>query len=362
MRIGFDAKRLFNNATGLGNYSRRLIQTIQKFYPEIELHLFTPKVQSAYSSYSELGTVHEATGVKWFWRQWGIQKSLDKSGIQIYHGLSAELPFKVPEGVKTVVTVHDVLYKRFPSFYKWHDRLIYHIKMKQALRNADRIIAISNATRRDLELYYGIEPEAIDVIPVLCQFGTHKPKAIIETGSMEPFILCVSRFEKRKNHINLLKAYSQLEPYERPRLLLLGAMGDAFPAIQNYIRMNGLSDDVIIRPYASESELITLYDTCEFFIFPSLYEGFGMPVVEAMQRSCIVCTSSGTSMEEVSGEYAFLFNPENPEEMAEAMKQALDPELRDSKREVLPAQLARLESGSIVRQYMEVYTGLIGQN
>lgn len=360
MQIGFDAKRLFTNKTGLGNYSRRLVQALVDHHPGVEIHLFTPGIDPAYRTFAGLGTVHKPLRKIPFWRQFGIARAIRASNVQVYHGLSAELPMRIPRGVKTVLTVHDVLFRRFPSFYKLPDRLIYHLKLKRAIRRADHIIAISEATRRDLENYYGVEPGRVEVIPVICRFEVHRPKSIYESGKFPRFILCISRFEKRKNHLNLLRAYALLPSYTRPKLVLIGAAGDTLDAVQTFILMNRLSNDVIIRPYASDEDLIHFYDTCELFVFPSLFEGFGMPVAEAMQRECVVCTSKDTSMAEITGPYGFLFDPNDPEDMARTMHAALQPEAKEEKLDLLPAQLDKLDAKQVSRRYVEAYKRLIG--
>ena len=135
MKLAFDAKRLFNNHTGLGNYSRSLVRNLQDLFPTIDYHLFTPeKKQSSSTAYffeAQKFHVHESKArIKAYWRSFSIVKDLQKAGINIYHGLSNELPHNINNsGIKSVVTIHDLIFKIYPETYSIGERLIYDLSL-----------------------------------------------------------------------------------------------------------------------------------------------------------------------------------------------------------------------------------------
>ncbi|HHH52955.1 MAG TPA: glycosyltransferase family 1 protein, partial [Bacteroidetes bacterium] len=163
MRIGFDAKRLFLNYTGLGNYSRTLVSNLQRFYPQHEYHLYTTKTTRNKDTEEFFDTskytIHECHySLKSYWRSYSIVENLKNDGIDIYHGLSAEIPFGIDKsGIKTVVTIHDLIFKFFKKDYTLIDRMLYNMKTKYACNHADKIIAISKRTKDDILSIYGID-------------------------------------------------------------------------------------------------------------------------------------------------------------------------------------------------------------
>ena len=155
MQIGFDAKRLFYNKTGLGNYSRNLVQNLHRYYPANTFHLFAPRPIPAHPFFSETNfKLHQNTrSPSGFWRSWSQARDWTKQGIQVYHGLSNELPFTVPKGVKSIVTIHDLIFKTLPTTYPTIDRWIYDKKVKVSCTIADAIITISQQTKDDSVSY-----------------------------------------------------------------------------------------------------------------------------------------------------------------------------------------------------------------
>ena len=179
MRIGFDAKRAVSNFTGLGNYSRFVISNLMKFYPKNTYKLFIPKFPSddkinTLSSDETHYTIKHTK--KPFWRTMGIVKDIRREDLDIYHGLSNELPFKINKTkVKSIVTIHDLIFLKFPQFYSLIDRIIYNVKAKYACRVADRIVAVSECTKRDIIKHYKISPDKSEVVYQGC-FPVFKTK------------------------------------------------------------------------------------------------------------------------------------------------------------------------------------------
>ena len=174
MNIGFDAKRAFHNSTGLGNYSRTLIQGLATYYPHNEYFLFNPKPSKNYQLF--FSNVHEilpggfvGKNFSSLWRSNLVKNDLKEFGIQLYHGLSNEIPVGIRKtAVPAVVTIHDLIFERYPDQFKKIDVIIYRKKFKYACINANRIIAASNQTKQDIVDRYKIDESKIDVCYQSC--------------------------------------------------------------------------------------------------------------------------------------------------------------------------------------------------
>ena len=169
MNIGFDAKRAFHNGTGLGHYSRSLIKSLSTYHPNHKYYLFNPKAGGAFSL--KAGNIHEIQPSGFLnrtfsagWRSSWVKNDLKKYKINLYHGLSHEIPFGIRQaGIPSVVTIHDLIHERFPAQYNRIDVKIYDHKFRYACTNADRVIAISEQTKRDIIEFYKVAPEKISV-------------------------------------------------------------------------------------------------------------------------------------------------------------------------------------------------------
>ena len=164
LKIGFDGKRAANNLTGLGNYSRSLIESLALQFPENEYYVYSPKIKQA----KQIQSFFENKNIKlklpqngkFLWRSFNILKDLKKDKIQIFHGLSHEIPLRISKTeIKSIVTIHDLIFLRFPEYYKFIDRKLYEWKSKSACNHADKIIAISEKTKSDIVEFYKINPD-----------------------------------------------------------------------------------------------------------------------------------------------------------------------------------------------------------
>ncbi|NJB86326.1 glycosyltransferase involved in cell wall biosynthesis [Lewinella marina] len=344
MRLGFDAKRLFHNATGLGNYSRTLLANLRAAHPELECFLYSPKSSEnafALPFREDSGyVVRTATG--WaapLWRSFGVTRQLRRDGVKLYHGLSHELPYGLHRGgISSVVTIHDLIYRRHPEWYPTVDRWIYDRKVHHACREADRIIAISEHTQRDLVEFYGAPSERIDVVYQSCDplFYTEADPAfpadaLTRYALPADFFLFVGSLTPRKNLPLILDAYLQLPPADRLPLLIVGRgtrYRDRLMAEARYRPLHPLLrwiDDL-----DDNRHLRQLYRRARAVLYPSHYEGFGLPVAEALLSRTAVVTSTVSSLPEAGGPGALLVDPNRPEEMAAALHRLLhDNALRD---------------------------------
>lgn len=296
MKIGFDAKRYYHNNTGLGNYSRTLVGNLQTFFPENEYILYDTKSLK---------------------RTFFLGNECWKDGCQLYHGLSNELPMDI--NIPSVVTIHDVCWRTFPEMYHFFDRHIYDLKYGRSCKRADRVVAISESTRRDIIDIYGVPEERISVIyqPVGREYYTpitrDAARSIINgkiNGLPDDFILYVGSINSRKNLLSVVKALELIPDQERPLLLVVGNGHEYRRETETYIAAHGLGGYVrIVNSINDNKTLQALYTCAQVFVYPSFYEGFGLPIVEAALQHTPVITSSVSSLPEAAGPDACLLNP-----------------------------------------------------
>jgi glycosyltransferase involved in cell wall biosynthesis len=373
-RIGFDAKRLFHNFTGLGNYSRTLVSNLATYYPEHAYFLFTPKVspreETHFFENDPLFSVQTPRGkFAPLWRMRGMVKDLKRQRIQLYHGLSNEIPLKIQQtGVKTVVTIHDLLFKRFPQQYKAIDRNIYNGKFQYACRHADRIVAISEATKRDISFYYSIPPEKIEVIYQSCdeRFMQTRSSSTVQSvlrtyGLPQNYLLYVGSIIERKNLLGVIRAIEQVNPELRlPLVVVGGGSGYYRNKVRAYINSRRLQQQVFfVQPRANE--LPVLYQQASIFLYPSFGEGFGIPILEALFSKTPVITSNVSSLPEAAGPSAYLVDPADVEAITHGIEGILNDE--DFRRQMvekgyLHAQQFRGEP--LTHQMMGLYEALLG--
>lgn len=332
MNIGFDAKRAFNNAAGLGNFSRSTITALANQYPEDRLFLFHPGNKNSLFTAPENSTEIKPKNLAWqilknVWRSFQISKLARELNLDIYHGLSHELPSGIEKtGIKSVVTIHDLIYLRYPNFFLKIDRNIYDFKFRQACRVADRIHAISEQTKRDLIQFFSIPEEKIEVIyqtvnTLFFEVCAEYQKIAIRKKYQLPeeFILTVGTIEPRKNLMNLLKGMVS-EKINIP-LVVVGKSTGYKQRARSFIQEN--RQQVTFLHGIKDAELAVLYQSATAMIYPSLFEGFGLPVAEAQASGCPVITSNTSSLPEAGGDAAIYVNPENPKEIGQAIKSLL---------------------------------------
>ncbi len=337
MNIGYDAKRLYNNFTGLGNYSRTLVTNLKKYHPELAITLYTPKVKKnvitdGFLSNKELTTYIPSSGVKSYWRTFSIKNQLKKDRIQLYHGLSHEIPHNIHKtGIKSIVTIHDLIYLVYPKTFSYVDRSIFNYKFRYSCNNADHIVAVSESTKWDIVNYFNIDPIKIEVIYQACNrlFGKLKTKEEINTilknyNLPSEYVLYVGSVIERKNLVTIIESYDILPESKRIPLVIVGKGKKYKKRVQDRI------NDLHLEKYVhwidnmdSNDELQCLYQQASLFIYPSLYEGFGIPVIEAMINKTPVITSNTSSLPEAGGPSAWYIDPLSAEQMAYGIEKIL---------------------------------------
>jgi glycosyltransferase involved in cell wall biosynthesis len=343
MNIAFDAKRAFHNGTGLGHYSRTLIRSLADYYPGHQYYLFNPKPSKRFPLKGD--NLHEVLPKgfiqKWFssaWRSKWVTKDLLKHKIDLYHGLSHEIPFGIEKtGIRSVVTIHDLIHERYPDQYKAIDRKIYTRKYRHACEHADKVIAISQQTKNDLIEFYKIPAEKIMVCYQSCNPAFGKTVNDIEKQSIkekyglpDQFFLSVGSIIERKNLLNVCKAVFLLRNEWNIPLVVIGDGGKYKQRVKDYIRQNHLENRIFFLSGTEAAKRSPEFQTAEDFpaiyqsaiamIYPSFFEGFGIPVLEALWSKLPVITSNVSSLPEAGGEGAYYVNPQSAEEIAEGMK------------------------------------------
>lgn len=371
--IGFDAKRIVHNATGLGNYGRTLVADIHREAPGHRLLLFTPDSGNAnlrcqmeedatlsyvypqHRHYMRLRLQRD------LWRSRFIVGDMRKRGVQLFHGLSGELPHGLQRaGIRSVVTIHDLIFIRHPEYYHGIDVQIYRQKFRHALKEADVIIAISECTKRDIVEIGGVSPDRVNVVYQSCaqlfQQKAAAEEAPTVAGIPTPFVLTVGSIEERKNLLLLVKALELL-----PEEIHLVAVGRSTPyaeSVGNYARQHGTGKRLHMLHGIGDSELAALYRSASVFAYPSRYEGFGIPVIEAIASGLPVMAATGSCLEEAGGPDSLYVDPDDVDAAADALSRLLA-EGRNSDRCHSSRQyITRFGGAGIARQMLDIYDQL----
>ncbi len=335
MKIGFDGKRAVNNLTGLGNYSRLALESLADARRQDKLIIYAPamrdnprleRLHHTYNAEFRLPSGKGLLGRGSLWRTWGITRDLKRDGIDLFHGLSNELPLSIRRaGIPSVVTVHDVIYRRLPYCYKPADRLIYDFKYGRSCRNADRIIAISGRTKLDIMEFYGIPEDKIDVAYQGCdpqfrvQLGERAIEAVRRKYSLpDRYLLQVGTIERRKNLELSVRALAEL-----PGDIALAAVGrdnNYLPRVMKIAEECGVADRLIVLQGVPFGDLPALNQGAEAVLYPSRYEGFGIPVLEGLESLRPVVAATGSCLEEAGGNAAYYVDPDSPGELADTLR------------------------------------------
>lgn len=372
MKIGYDAKRAFYNNTGLGNYSRWLIKSLAYFHPENSYFLYTPKAKAnqRLKFLGDHGNIQTITPQSQFftswWRSKGIVKDLQRDGIELYHGLSHELPWGITQsGIKSIVTIHDLIFMRYPKQFGWFNYRVYLAKVKHACKVADKIIAISQKTKDDLTELLGIDPDKIDVVYQGCDVAfdvtkSDEQKLAVKTKYNLPdkFLLNVGTIEERKNLLLIVQALKNT-PTDVP-LVVVGKPKKYAEKVNDYIAANNLTNRVIFLKDIPFDELPVIYQLASIFIYPSLYEGFGIPVLEALNSGTPVIAATGSCLEEAGGPDSKYVNPDDAGDLAQQINLLLaDDNLRQTMAAKGREYAENFNDDKLALQLQQVYTNTL---
>ncbi len=346
IHVGFDAKRAFLNNRGLGNYSRNLIEGLLLYTENISPILYTPSAHLAPKiTFNLPSSVKIVTPESYLarlfpnlWRSLFLTKTLESSSLDIYHGLGHELPpyiEKLP--LKKVLTVHDLIFMRFPKLFPLVDRKVYYQKLIRSCESADVILAICEQTKNDLIEFLNISEKKIQVHYQSCNPIFYNPpdkkqsSEILKKYHLErPYILNVGALEERKNGKNLIKAFHSLKDNFSGDLVFVGNGKKYKQEMEDLIKKNNLEHRVHILSQVPLEDLPSLYHRALLFCYPSFFEGFGIPIIESLFSQTPVITSHGSCFPESAKEGALYIDPYSYEDLALNIKKLLDSgELRE---------------------------------
>lgn len=381
MRIAFDAKRAFQNNTGLGNYSRSLIEALAKNYPEHEYYLAAPKQTDMFSIVGMNNVCTITPKGIWkplssLWRSKYVINDLKKLGINVYHGLSNEIPSGINDtGIKSVVTIHDLIFERYPKQYKSVDVAIYRKKFISACKYADKVIAISEQTKQDIMEFYKTPEHKIEVCyqscnPIFEGIVTEEEKKSIRAKYQLPekYFLYVGSVIERKNLLLICKALL-LSNSTIPLVVIGNGNNGYLQTVKSYITENNLQKTVIFlsespkamsdKGFRSANDFPAIYQSAIAMIYPSIFEGFGIPILEALWSRLPVITSTVSCMPETGGDAAYYIDPGDADSLAKAMQQiATDDVLRKTMIEKGVVHAQKFAPATCAEAVMKVYQSL----
>lgn len=335
MKIGFDAKRVFFNRSGLGNYSRGVVELMAKYYGEDEYLLFTPKagnpvhfqIPDGVRTVTPNGFVNRKMSS--LWRSYNMSGSIRAERTELFHGLSNELPGDIcKSGARSVLTMHDIIFVHFPELYKPLDRYMYTKKYRSSCMKADRIIAISIQTRNDLVNTWKIPEEKIDVVyqgcnPIFYDAADPLSKEQVRQKYDLPdhYILSVGTVEERKNLLLTVKAIA--EGRIDIDLVVCGRATPYVDKIREYALKHGILNRIRFLHHVGFQELPVIYQLADVLVYASFYEGFGIPILEGFNSGIPVITSQGGVFPETGGDAALYVDPHDVDSMTTALNSTL---------------------------------------
>jgi len=372
--IGYDAKRIVRNGTGLGNYGRTLVNDLARL-DTFDLRLYAPDSGLAQLRSQIIGRQnvefafpsHAHTGLgKAFWRSHGIVRQLVHDGVQLYHGLSGELPQGIAHaGIPSVVTIHDLIFLRHPEYYSKVDVKLYTRKFQQTLQEADRIVAISECTRRDISELGEVDASRISVIYQSCSPRfTEEPqpwqmwKVREKYDLPDRYVLNVGSIEERKNVLLAVKALHYLP--DDVSLVIVGRQTPYSDLIHDYVLEHRMHCRVQMLHNVPDDDLPSLYRMADCFVYPSRYEGFGIPIIEAISQGLPVVACTGSCLEEAGGPDSLYVAPDDEKALAHAISQVLFGAAgREQRIECCRQYIRRFENSDAARRFAELYQSML---
>ena len=337
MKIGIDS-RLLHNPTGIGRYTRSLFfeYTHRNYLHSDQLILFSdrpvfPEQPLRYQEHTlqNIRTVVARCQRRILWTNWYLPPLLRQHKIDVYHGVcNFELPIR--KVCRYVVTIHDLVPLFFPELVPKKHLLFFRLFMKRVAHTADLIITDSEHSKRDIMQYLKVAQDKIRVIYLgydqryqRVQDQRRIADVLARYGIRQPYLLFVGVIEPKKNLERLVEAYTLLQKAcpavrhaHRPQdiqLVIAGGEGWFSERLYRKVRNSGLTQQIVFPGFIPDNDLPVLYSGAELFVFPSLYEGFGLPVLEAMSCGVPVVTSNVSSLPEIAGEAGVLVDPHHPE-------------------------------------------------
>jgi glycosyltransferase involved in cell wall biosynthesis len=367
MKVAFHVDQLyFQTPGGIGTYVRNLAPALARRDPSLRLSLFHARFPDAAPAEPWMRG-HELTElpdtIKTLYPRWAL---LGRPGLppaladaDLVHATNHAAVPPAGAGQRLVVTVHDLAFEYFPGLFPRPWRLLYRAGLRAAVKRADAILTPSRNTAEDVLSRTRVDPRKLYVVPLAASL----PTGALDVGDVlarlkipRPFVLFVGTLEPRKNLVRLIRAYRRVAASGLPHALVLaGPLGWNHDSLMRELALQGPGEVLMTGPIPPE-ELDAVYRAADAFAYPSLYEGFGLPVVEAMARGLPTVTSASSSIPEVAGDAAVVVDPRSVREIAQALERVLtDPELARRLGSAASARAERFSWDETARLTLEVY-------
>lgn len=375
MRVAIDVSPAVHHRAGLGRYAQELTAALLDAPSEHEYVAFYHQRAGAQVDppLDRLPHLTTSLSVKpWRMRALlghltGLAEDRLLPGIDLFHATDHLLPRL--NRVKTVFTLHDLIFRLYPETHKPLNRWFLTRAMPQFLRSANAVIAVSKNTKRDAVRFYDLDEAKIHVIyegvnPRFCPAPAEDVARVRRThGLPERFILSLGTFEPRKNLTVLLEAYQHLlDQGSELRLVIAGKKGWLYRGFFERLHDLGLEDQLVFPGFVPEADLPALYSAAEMFVFPSLYEGFGLPVLEAMACGTAVVSSNAASLPEVAGDAALMVDPHSVGDLVQAISTLSENEnLRQELEAKGQRQAKKFSWEKTARETLDVYQSVLSR-
>ncbi len=366
LKIAFDAKRLFHNREGLGSYARTLVSSMQELLPQHSYYLCTPTLsdhpyaQDFLDDKKYQHLIAPPKAQKAIWRSRGILKTLRENEIDVYWGLSNELPIGISKlRCKTLVTIHDLFYKKYPQQFSWADRLIVSKKYEAAMKSADTIIVASQNTRNDLVAHF---PEVSERVEVVYQGTQYEGRQAALGSETDPYYLIVGSITQRKNIELIVKTYAEMKPEARLQVKIVGRATSHKEILLRQMKEGGVADSFEFLGQVSNQVLWNLYSGARALLFPSHYEGFGIPIIEALAAGVPVIGNASSSIPEIIGKHGIVIEYDSTESLMAAFLKLKDESIRIELLEGVETHLALFSKIKVIKGIERVLNDLVSGN
>lgn len=375
MLIGIDASRAnAQKKTGTEWYAYELIQALKKFQvPGLEYVLYSKKFLR--DGLEELPEGWDATILSWplrrFWNQLRLSRGLMKDKVDLFFQPTHTLPLYKPK--RTVTTLHDIGFERMPKLYRRAELRYHRYSAKLAVKRANRILTVSEFSKREMMDVYKLPEDRIVVTHLGFDATRYHPNipeeeknaALVKYRLSRPYFMYIGRIEEKKNIANLIHAFAIFKGWrgigDPIKLLLVGTPGFGIERIKKEIASRKMEEHVIMPGYVPEEEVPALLSAADALVFPSRYEGFGLPIIQAQACGTPVITANVASMPEVGGEAALYVGPEAPEQLAETLREfTSESALRERLRALGLENVKRFSWNETARKTLNVLLGVLG--
>ena len=329
IKVGIDMSVVDQPLTGVGRYALEMCKSLVKNH-NLDVYLYN--VSGSCASLFNGERLHIKSHKKGVFKTslfcLSLIESLKQDKVDVFWSPYPRLPFFLPSSVYKVVTIHDLVWMYYPRTMKLRSWLVNSILIPMALRQSDLTLSVSKSTKKDLVREFNIVSSKIELIPNGCK--ANKSFCNTLNNIKNPYCLFVGTIEPRKNLTNLLLAYARLKDEDKSKLIIVGDKGWGGIRLTNLISELDLDRYVEFKGYVSEHQLAGLYANAQFLVMPSLYEGFGLPLVEAMSYGTPVLTANNSSMPEVAGNAGLLVDALDIESIADGLQEMItNNELRE---------------------------------